>query len=716
MKPRMQSISLWLSRTLTGAAICTLVLLCGVIVMAQSSVEKAETTQQAKELEVQYERAKVASAKPSDPKPAAPETGRMWGIYSTTTSIELGYRFVETGGSEGRYLSDVNVRDGFRVLDYSLDMRARPGTGVLFDFMKVSVNNAGGDVAQNFNMRAEKTRFYLLDANIRRFNYYRSVGTYAAPIPGVTWRDHDLRQQISDFNLKLFPQRAVRFNAGYSRSMAKGRYTPTYSFERDIFQLFGNTRWDANDYRVGIDATYRKWDFNAEQLYRNFSNDPTITSRAGGDLGYVTTDNGRITTLFRDTPFRSRSLVTRAGIRGSIADRLHLVFRALHDDERIRAGYWERDTGRANNGQTIISRTLSLANDSGIAERPGNIIDAGVSLDINKHLTISDTFNYTAFRIQGDMDYTNTSVQQAGTGPILNTFSRTVASGYLTDLSSYRNTLEANISYGRKFSANLGWRAMKRDVALAGIWNATSTNPVIKDEEESIDTHAFIGGVRIRPGGRSSFMFDVEHGQNNNAFIRIAPLDYTRFRIRAQIQATEKLGFNGTFTSLDRSNPTPLVKNESDMRSYTGAVSWEPNQRAMIDLGYDYHDLYAEALINYTLGTQRISGRSLYYSRINSVFANTRFGLTNRLDLLMAYYYIMDRGNPSVTLGANDQVNSYPLRRHNPEVRLAYRFSNNVTGNLSYRHYSYNESEAISLNSFQNYRANILTTSLRFTF
>jgi hypothetical protein len=72
----------------------------------------------------------------------------------------------------------------------------------------------------------------------------------------------------------------------------------------------------------------------------------------------------------------------------------------------------------------------------------------------------------------------------------------------------------------------------------------------------------------------------------------------------------------------------------------------------------------------------------------------------------------MDRGAPSVSIGPNDFVSAFPLKRHNPEVRLAYRFSNNVTGNLSYRHYSYNERDF----AFQDYRTNILTTSLRFTF
>src|SRR6266508_4342955 len=636
----------WLSRTCAGAAIMALLIACVAGAFAQS-VEKAETGQQAREKESELERARVIVENPKENKPSNPETGRTWGVYSTTTSLDLGYRFVDTDGNNGRYLSDVNVRDGFRVLGYSLDMRARPETALLFDF-----------------------------------------------------------------NLKLFPQRAVRINAGYSRSMAKGRYTPTYNFERDQFQLLGQSRWEANDYRLGLDATYRKWDFNVEQLYRNFHNDPHFTAKPGGDLGLNLTDNGRITTLSRDTPFRSRSLVTRFGVHGNIAERLHVAFRALHDDERIRAGYLEIDTGRANNGSTIISRTLSLTDPGGVAKRPGNNVDVGVSLDVNRHLTISNTFSYADWRISGDMSFLNVSVQRTGAAPPTTTTTTTVATGYVTDLSSFRNTLEASFNFGRKFSADLGWRAMNRDVKLAGIWNATSANPVIKDEAESIFTNSFIGGMRYRPTNKASFMFDVEHGQNNNAFIRIAPLDFTRTRVRAQVQATDKLWFNGTFTSLDRSNPTPQVENESTTRSYSASVSWEPHPRAHVDFGYDYHDLFATALIDYTLGTQRVNGRSLYYSRINSLFANTRFGLTNRLDLLLAYYYIMDRGNPSVSLGPNDQVNSYPLRRHNPEARLAYRFSNNVTGNISYRHYSYNERDFTA----QDYRANILTTSLRFTF
>jgi hypothetical protein len=75
-------------------------------------------------------------------------------------------------------------------------------------------------------------------------------------------------------------------------------------------------------------------------------------------------------------------------------------------------------------------------------------------------------------------------------------------------------------------------------------------------------------------------------------------------------------------------------------------------------------------------------------------------------------YYIKDLGAPSVTTGTSDTVLALPLRRHNPEARLAYRFNNHLTGNVSYRHFSYNERDFSALD----YRSNISTISLRITF
>ena len=709
MKNGNQSIIGRFSRTLAGAGALALLLSLGAIALAQSSVEKIETSQQAREPESELDRARNIVTKPGENKPAKPETGRVWGVYSTTTTFEIGRRFVDADGSLDRYLSDVNVRDGFRLLEYSTDMRARPGAGLLFDFLKANVSNAGGDQSQTFSLRMDKTRAYRFDGNVRRFNYYRSPG----PNFALGLRDYDLRQQVSDFNLKLFPQRAIRVNAGYGRSMAKGRYNPSYSYERDMFQLDGQTRWEANDYRLGMDASYRGWNFGVEQLYRNFRNDPTITSAPGVNLGVNLTDAGKISFLDRDAPLRSRALVMRGSVKGSVGERLHLVLRGLRDDERMRAPYLETSQGTASNNANIISRVLT---GDGAVKRPGAVVDAGATLDVNRNFSINNSLRYTSFRILGDVTTLQPSVQRTGTAPP-QTIITTTAGSRVTEWTSYWNTLSLDANFGRKFSASLGWRAMWREVALRGdylsrVSTSANVTTLTDDESESVATHAFVGGFRVRPTDRFSFIFDVERGTSNNAFVRINPLEFTRFRTRAQVQVTDKLSLTGAFTSTDRLNPTPQVENDSDARSYTASVNWEPKSRLYIDAGYDYHDLFSTANIRYFTGGQEFRGDSLYYARLNTVFANTRFGLTNRLDLLLAYYYVMDRGAPPVTIGPNDLLSAFPLRRHNPEARLSYRFSNSVTGNISYRHYSYNEQEF----AVQDYRANILTTSLRFTF
>jgi hypothetical protein len=87
-----------------------------------------------------------------------------------------------------------------------------------------------------------------------------------------------------------------------------------------------------------------------------------------------------------------------------------------------------------------------------------------------------------------------------------------------------------------------------REVRLNGdyvqrVSNSTPAPTTTSDESESVTTHAFVGGFRVRPTDRFSFIFDVEHGTNNNAFVRINPLEFTRFRTRAQVHLTDKLCF-----------------------------------------------------------------------------------------------------------------------------------------------------------------------------
>jgi hypothetical protein len=212
-----------------------------------------------------------------------------------------------------------------------------------------------------------------------------------------------------------------------------------------------------------------------------------------------------------------------------------------------------------------------------------------------------------------------------------------------------------------------------------------------------------------------NLFFDYEKGQSDNAFVRVNPLDYQRVRARASFQAKPTLLIHSTFTATDTTNPTPQVDNDGTFRQFSFSADWQPKVKFWISGGYNYDYLFNTADILFFLNSVQNTGRSVYYARQHVVFLDSRFALTNRLDLFLVYRYIKDIGAPSSTdvpPGPNNFITSFPLFRHNPEARIGYRFNDRVTGNLSYRHYSYNEKQQ----SIQDYRANIVTTSVRFTF
>jgi hypothetical protein len=340
-----------------------------------------------------------------------------------------------------------------------------------------------------------------------------------------------------------------------------------------------------------------------------------------------------------------------------------------------------------------------------------------VSLDLNKHWTLTNSFNYTSWKIEGGVATSTTSLTQNAAGARATAISL-INDSRLTDLTSYRNILDLSANYGKRLFGNIGWRTQKREVTLSGLnqsGNAAGLGAVtfVGPESESIRTDSFNGGVRLRPFDRTTLALNYERGESNNAFVRINPLEHTRVRARAQFQVTDSFSLNTTLMTLDRRNPTPQVLNNSDIRAYAVSGSYDRGARVGVDAGYDYHDITSVANLRYFDASRILrSGRSLYFSRMHSLFLNTRFGLTERMDFMLYYYYIVDRGASTAVASSFDIVNVYPLRRHNPEARISYRFTNHVTGNLSYRHFSYNE----DLFSFTDYRSNIMTTSLRFTF
>jgi len=669
-------------------------------VRAQSSVEKMPTTSEAKQPVDSSLRAAEVVQRPNE-KPAPARTGRVTGDYAWSSVVETGYRFVDSDGSRDRFLSDLYTRNGLRLIDLHLDARSISGRGGAFDFMRADATNGDSDASQSYYLRMEKARLYRFDGTIREFNFYRYL-------PGFALGQHNfnLDQRASDFNLKLFPQRTVRLNLGYSRSSATGPLTTTYGVEGDAFQVAGRSRWASNDYRLGMETTYRRWDFSLGGIYRYFKNDTKYFQEDGTvNQGNNPAPTSASLDFFnRDQPTRSKATVVQGNIRGDLTRRLHLVVLGSHTGDRLNANQFNQLTGTGAGGATQILLNQIAA--TGHVKQTSDSSDVGLSYDLTENISLSDSFRYYSFKVAGDVNALTQSSRQLPSGALANASTNTFDSR-LTDYRSYWNTLQLQFNYGRRFSANVGWRATRRTVTL--------TNPDEGDGSYPQTSHTLIGGLRFRPVKNTSLFFDYERGETDMAFVRVNPLAYRRFRVRANVKVTNSLSLDSALTTTDTANPTARVNQEGDFRAFSVSATWEPKERLWLAGGYNYDYLFNTANIIFYINSRQNQGRSIYSARQNAVFVDSRFGLTRRLDIFLIYRYLQDRGAPAsigFPIGATDFVNSLPLHRHNPEARISFRFNHRTTGSITYRHYSYNE----TILKPEDYRANILTASLRFVF
>src|SRR5262245_19605151 len=669
-------------------------------VHAQSSVEKMPTTSEAKQPVDSSLRAAEGVQGPNE-EPAPAQNGRVTGDYAWSSVVEAGYRFVDSDGSRNRFLSDLYTRNGLRLLDLHLDARSISGRGGPFDFMRADATNGGSDASQSYYMRLEKARLYRFDGTVREFNFYRYLPSFA-----LGQHNFNLDQQASDFNLKLFPQRTARLNLGYSLSSAAGPLLTTYGVEGDNFQIPAQSRWESNDYRLGMETTYRRWDFSLGGIYRYFKNDTEYFQEAGT----VNQGNNRAPTsaslnfFNRDQPTRSKATVVHGNIRGDLIRRLHLVVLGSHTEDRLNSSQFDQLTGIGPGGAIRILLNQIAA--TGHVKQTSDTSDVGLSYDLTENISLSDNFRYYSFRVAGDVDTLTRSSRQSPSGALTNISTNTF-DGRLTDYSSYWNTLQLQFNYGRRFSANGGWRATRRTITL--------TNPDEGDGRYPQTSHTLIGGLRFRPVKNTSLFFDYERGETDLAFVRVNPLAYRCFRVRANVQVTNSFSLDSALTTTDTANPTARINQEGDFRAFSVSATWEPKERLWLAGGYNYDYLLSTADIIFYTSFRQNQGRSIYYARQNAVFVDSRFGVTRRLDLFLIYRYLQDRGAPAsigFPTSATDFVSSLPLHRHNPEARISFRFNHHTTGSIAYRHYSYNE----TILNPEDYRANILTTSLRFVF
>jgi hypothetical protein len=187
------------------------------------------------------------------------------GNYNIQQTVEFGYRADWINGNNETYDTFVNLGQGVRLFNYTLEMHSIDHRGLLFDNLSFSNFGYGGDPNNVSRLHIDKNKWYDFQLLFRRDKNFWDYNLFANPLNPATSKPAialttspnalDMVRRMQDYNLTLLPQSRLRFRLGYSRNVSEGPGLESY--DSGILPLFTtNYRTTENAYRAGVDFRF----------------------------------------------------------------------------------------------------------------------------------------------------------------------------------------------------------------------------------------------------------------------------------------------------------------------------------------------------------------------------------------------------------------------------------------------------------------------------
>jgi hypothetical protein len=464
--------------------------------------------------------------------------GKDWGNYHVNQSLEFGWRGTSFTGNNDVYDTFVNLGQGVRLFNQSLEMRSLNHAGGLFDTLSMSNFGYGGD-PNNFSMlRVSKNKWYDFSGTFRRdrnlWNYDLLANplnpTTSNPTVIITNSPHDmaLTRRMSDYNLTLLPQSNIRVRLGYSRNINEGPSLTTYHVGTEGL-LFQEWKATTNAYQVGIDfRVLPRTNISYDQFLNYYKGDTTwqdnhlmyqLPSGQLVDMGvsWDTKNNAPcaapitnpattpptvnpkcsdFTAYSRSGPVRTSSPTEQLSFQSNYFNNVDMSGRIVYSSSGARIadfnelfqGFESRTLARqlTTNGPAMVNRTSVSA-------------DYAVTFTITPKFRIVDEFRFTYFRIPGQNDLTTGALFGSSAVTVPKTFdpatcpppytaaacpthassseadSATSISSLFLGQDTKMNTIQLEYDFTRRIGGRLGYRYRNRVIDERNVAFGTST-------------------------------------------------------------------------------------------------------------------------------------------------------------------------------------------------------------------------------------------------
>jgi len=451
--------------------------------------------------------------------------------------VRVGYRSVDVGGDGTKFAEDVNLDDGPRLFDLTLDLV--PGSGIrpLVDRIRLDLSNYGGDPFEALRLDVVKRGTFDFSYDRRKSDYfYQDLilphDQASIPVSNVGDLHHfdfERVQDRADLEIDLGPRTALTL--GFDRFTKRGEATTTLDLSRDEFEMDRVIDESLNAWSAGFEYRWDAVTLTVEERVRDYENAVEIFL-PGASLGENPSPNASLDFFFLDQPydFRSNEHVVRAVARPTDRWTVRAVASLERLDLDVEAD--ERSQGTAFNGQPMGTDVQG----AGEVEREGEAFDVDLSYLVTDRLSLTGGLYRRAYDQEGD--FTFGGQRNLGAWDVATTGAEA--------------GLQLALSPAVTLAGGVRWE--ERDVGHDLIEGAAAGDRLELTGEETGHV-GFFGSVGWRPSDLPlRITAELDSSSYDDPFTLTSPTDRLRTRVRASWGLGAGLSLTGSYVGHQSDN------------------------------------------------------------------------------------------------------------------------------------------------------------------
>jgi hypothetical protein len=576
----------------------------------------------------------------------------------------FGYRFVDTSGTVERYKQDINLDDGLRLFNFSLQITPNEAFKNLFDRIDLNMYNFGGDPYETFHLAIQKIGTYKFQYNRRKSNYFyadqHEISGGELYDPFTFNFDRTMDSMVFEFQV----HENVDVYANFDRYGKFGDSTMTLDLNRVEFEFDKPIEENYRAFALGVNVRIKDFSFVLEERVMDYDNANSyfLPGAAGGGEGahYPSALNY----FSIDQPYDLKTYTHTFKATGRLFDRLLINGQARISNQDMDLTYTEEASGADYLGKFF----LYDHGGTGAFERDINLFDIDVTYLMFDKLALVAAFRLNDFDQEGYL---------------------TVDGERKDAMLSYQNTAaEGGVQY--QFSPRMvltaGYRYEIRE--LDGTETVTYEDQTVRN--------GIYGNIKWNIKA-FKFTADYQFGDYNDPFTLISPTSFNRFRITAKANIAD-FNFSGSY-----------LYNKATSEVYDNEWNSSRNQ---FNLRAGYHGQTIQVFAGYSLidvehkGNRTISYPPSWEGPGSFPWDIHYEGKSNLFDASLSANL-----DDNWTLGGYANLYStrgfWEIDRFTFKAYVEYTFNNGLVSQIGYRYVNFEE----NLSGFNDYSANIIEIS-----